>query len=175
MSKKVVLGLCVALNATVPAHAEDCDVFPSTNEAKLAADQCRHRENDKRLGKYFCYIKSMVGIQYPLKGQDPDLTAEPSVGKIRPSNERFFLTITKNDKPIVCSGPDKTNFLCLKDDNDYSFKADSYSVLRGGHSSDTTFFHEIFGYFFLFHNLEFTSSYNMGSAYLSKGKCEKIN
>ena len=59
----------------------------------------REREQRERVGKYFCYVDRMVGIQV-------DEQKQVSSGRIKPDPEKFFVTIKETDENMKRSACD---------------------------------------------------------------------
>jgi hypothetical protein len=146
----------------------------------LRYGRCVKDEQKERVGKYFCYVADMAGIQ-----SDDDGHVVYS-GKIKPHDEKFFVTISEisdDEKRAACTrfvyglqdnfDNDEANF-CL---DNYLMKlstgeqwgsANSYSF--GNISVQSATFTLFGGGEFNMINAELT-----GSPYVSKGKCERIN
>lgn len=142
---------------------------------------CEDAKKNKRLGKYFCFIKNMAGIQYPLKEKtkysDPDMNAQPFIGKIRPNEDKFFMEISRNKLADVCKEGSETRKFCDDDtiQEKFEIRSKSKDVLAYGQSSDSYAFHHLDGAFVLYGTSEFKSFMTFGSSYVTEGRCEKID
>jgi hypothetical protein len=95
--------LCFFYSQTVVA--QDCNMSVPLDEYKKCLDAWLAKEDAKRwkeqedhmLGKYFCVIEHVAGIQKHEKQGEP-----PSVGSIRLPSDKFFLEIFRDDHPINC-------------------------------------------------------------------------
>jgi hypothetical protein len=139
---------------------------------------CLKKENKERVGKYFCYVENMVGIQVDDKNKKTS-------GNIKPSDEKFFITIEEisdNQKRISCDwgefGLDSNldgHYMnnCLAN---YKIKSSLKNEIFGS-SADGMNFVDPISKFSLYGTNEFVwlqSAVIVGS-YISRGKCEKIN
>jgi hypothetical protein len=92
----LLLTFAFSLATTGASRAEDCKGIDSdylsdgskdqTIDAILDWADCIQREQQSRVGKYFCFVENSAGIQYNDDGS-------PFVGRIKPSNEKFFVEI----------------------------------------------------------------------------------
>ena len=170
----------------VPAGAASADCmkqFPKWhNEQKAEYEACDQRAMDARIGKYFCYIKHSVGIQYPLREGKLDTTQQPFAGRIRRASDKFIAVLSKKDNfcedPAQRSKEDCVEFFWKHRGSDYPIK---YELeITGdesffGISDDAHNFRSpLVGTFYLYGNNEFVSFQSGGNNYLTTGKCEKI-
>jgi len=140
---------------------------------------CIREQQKSRLGKWFCYVTAMVGIQ---KNADGTWFS----GKIKPEPEKFVVTITEvldDDyfRKYACEEgeyglanyPSTENNTCLA-----NFKIEfSPRIAVLDFSEDTYSFNGPFSHFVLYGpNGEFELFQNeQGNSYVTRGRCEKIN
>jgi hypothetical protein len=178
----IVLSTLVTMVPAETAAADCMQQFPKWHSEQNAEyEACRQRANDGRVGKYFCYIQHMVGIQYPLKDGEPDTEQQPFVGKIRPATDKFVAVLSKND-PNLCESPDELQKQVCADVNKMGWRYLGQYKLRitesyrsfSGYSESPYKFYSGDGSFYLYGDNSFVSLQSFGSQYLATGKCEKI-
>ncbi len=145
----------------------------------LEYGRCVKAEQRKRVGKYFCYVDSTVGIQV-------DKQKQVFSGKIKSDPHKFFVTIKELDddeKRTQCDW----GVYGLSNDLDESYGNNclanydiEFSPEMGvfKRSADTIFFYGwLGGSFRLYDDKKFVLFQAQGSNnnYLSQGLCEKIN
>jgi hypothetical protein len=144
---------------------------------------CIKTKEHARVGKWFCYVSKMAGIQTEDDGRD-------SSGLIHPKVEKFFVTISEisdNDKEMSCDwgeygingnmGEDSSR--CL---SNYKLTISPDVYIVWNESVDSYSFHEHFGNsFFLYEAHDSTAPFvfvhnpDYHHTYVSHGECEKIN
>jgi hypothetical protein len=136
------------------------------------------KENKERVGKYFCYVENMVAIQVDDKNKKTS-------GNIKPSDEKFFITIEEisdDQKRISCDWSEfglDSNLsggymnICLAN---YKIKSSLKNEIFGS-SADGVNFVDPNSKFSLYGTNEFVwlQSTAIVGSYISRGKCEKIN
>jgi hypothetical protein len=128
------------------------------------------------LGKYFCVVEHVAGIQKGAKGEPP------SVGSIQVLTDKFFLEISRDDHPLVC---DVMNgfFPRRNCKTVYRMRAKKNPLI--GDSDDGSGYSAGFPDRFVFTRGEFSignapdgqfeAYYHYdGDSYVLQGKCEKI-
>jgi hypothetical protein len=136
---------------------------------------CDARNNQSRLGKYFCFSKYMVGIQYPTKDGETDPTQPPFTGKISAPNEKFFLEIIRNPDFATCQAEVNRKMSYCQNVLPFRLKTESEVVLHTGKSDNTFTFSSLDGFFTLYGTMNFVSFTTSTNSYASQGQCEKIN
>ena len=169
------LGKCLPSNFKSDGSKED------TIKKIFAKRDCIREQQKNRIGKWFCYVTEMVGIQ---KNDDGTWVS----GKIKPNVEKFVATISeiypdqKRDDAL-------TSFTCGREygltDGEYqsshntclsNFKirfSPQIAVLEW--SEDTYNFIGPFEHFTLFGTNDFYLFTELDNAYVTRGRCEKIN
>lgn len=170
MNVQSILWFCAAVSLSSPALSEDCYKFLARGAEYRA---CKARENDARIGKYFCYVSQTAGIQFQTnKDENPN----PYVGKIRLITDKFFIEIKRNPNSFLCAGSAVTKSDCAEmDGEDYLFESKSDNAIDAGTSYGTYAFNSAAGSFKLYGNLKFVSFTTGTSSYVSIGACERIN
>jgi hypothetical protein len=156
----VVLSWFVALTSFVPT-----EVLSDTKD-------------EARLGKYLCFVSDMVGIHI----HDANNTTEFS-GKIQPSEEKFFVTVSRNDKRSIgraCSNEEYLSKISgsIQCSADYKLESETNISIAPTYYGDNTylFMDARTGRFHLFATGYFSSSWiSPVGSYSIRGKCEKIN
>ncbi len=180
--------------AARPSDCSDLNFFSDgtkqdTINKIMEWSSCIKRTQKQRVGKYFCYISDMVGIQ---KNEDGSTFA----GEIKPKNEKFFLTISEVpdfSKEYACkweyglltphsagnnySGQFAQNFgnQCL---SNFDWKFSNEVEFLCPASNDT---HGCagglggVGSFNLYSDNSFRMFKSSSNSYVLRGKCEKIN
>jgi hypothetical protein len=189
-----IVTIVLALSASMPksiAQSNDDDSFkclPSNFKSDgtkediikkiFARRDCIREQQKARVGKWFCYVTNMVGIQ---KQSNGTLFA----GKIKPEQEKFVATIAE-----VFPGNDAVRlFTC---EHEYglvdgrwgknaclaNYKIEfSPRITVLGWSEDTYHFDGTFSQFILFGTNNFVLFKNEAAenSYIYHGRCEKIN
>jgi hypothetical protein len=146
-------------------------------QAILDYGNCEKKENKDRVGKWFCYVAKMVGI-------DAEDDKKIKSGNFTPSTEKFFVTITEindDDKRIACDwgefglaynlGGFYTNHCLANYKITVSDVVAFFNESTDGHhfvSDHTNFTLTATNNFVMFRNE------GKGTSYVSHGKCEKI-
>jgi hypothetical protein len=171
----------VAVVSPTLAYGEVCsERYPQwMKEQKSEYDACYEQESDKKVGKYFCFVEHMTGIQYPIKNGDPDETQKPFVGKIVPAEGKFFAEIHLNPSHLVCR-TNNTREFCNNGMHTgrYSFTSRASDTIGYASSKSVLYFQSPIGSFYLNYQNSFVSllyGINGGNIYMSKGKCEKLS
>jgi hypothetical protein len=146
-------------------------------ETILDYGNCVKQGQKARVGKWFCFISRMVGIQ-------TDDQNKVTSGNIEPKNSKFFITIAEEDdnqKKIACGWGEfglsfnlngRSGNRCLAN---YSI---TFSPDMGtfNDSPDSYYFHGDTDTFTLYETNDFIFFRIVGgSSYVSHGRCEKIN
>lgn len=144
----------------------------------LKWSECIKESQKARVGKYFCHINHMVGIQV---NSDNTIFA----GKIKPDNDKFVITISERGpvlKKMMCDWSlgfalpdllyDKSNNLCVGNFDLEFFPNIGASNIYS--APDSYRFRGEWSYFYFGDDNSFTHFDVLGS-YFSMGKCEKIN
>ncbi|MGW9822276.1 hypothetical protein ACUXK4_004871 [Methylorubrum extorquens] len=145
---------------------------------KEAAERltCLRNRATERVGKYFCFVEQMAGIQFPTKDGEEDYNSSPFVGKIAPLSDKFIIEISVNSSHDLCANKENMDQYCNGEPAALLLlKSDSSVTLGYGKSSDGYFFDSMSGKFSLYGNMTFTSYRSLGNTYIARGKCEKIN
>jgi hypothetical protein len=179
----VLSGVC--LLATVESSSADCSapVSLKTDSKELNImkimeyGRCLGAEQHDRVGKWFCYVADMVGIQ------TDENTKQVSSGRIKPAAEKFFATISElseEAKTMMCdrgeygiSPHDPMANRCL-----VNFKIEfSPSMGFFEDSVDTFNFNSAYTNFTLFGTKDFIMyrGLDFHNSFASHGKCEKLN
>jgi hypothetical protein len=160
----------LSLSVTCGTAQAECD-FKDPNW-----DQCIERQHAAMLGKYFCVIDRVAGIQYP-KG---DEKATPDVGRIHVTDDKFFMEIEK-DNSIPCDILLGVPGLSTDCKSKYKMTIKSDLVLFGegkAWSATTPYDFHISvgrGEIFIVSTGRFWANYRYTSSYVFEGKCEKLN
>ncbi|MBM1169874.1 hypothetical protein [Microvirga arabica] len=144
------------------AFAQDC-ALPNLEDDQALWDryeQCVRKQQEARIGKYFCFYENAVGIQHPVVNGTPDLTQRPYVGKINPSEEKFFIEIQAAPPHLW-----KKFRMAMK----------AEIRPRVSYSEDTIRFNSQYAAFVLFDDLRFTAFESGKNHSLAQGRCERIN
>jgi hypothetical protein len=142
MPERVALGLflCVGISPQLAA-AQDCERFnPSDPEKYLKCEQDKDikrldaekkREYEPILGKYFCVIENVAGIQQSdeqaLRGQ------RPFVGRIHVPSEKFFIEISYSETSCTFLGSFFPRWNCKAL---YKLTSKDNHLIDGGFSAD---------------------------------------
>jgi hypothetical protein len=144
----------------------------------MDSGRCLREEQHARVGKWFCYVENMAGIQ-------TDEQRRVTSGKIKPENEKFFVTISETSeemKKLMCDKgeygvnpyqPQSNHCLAnfkIEFSPSMGFFNDSVDTYHFYDSDDSfTLYGEPTGSrFVMFRSGE-------GDSYVSHGRCEKIN
>jgi hypothetical protein len=109
LGNALLLALAVSLATTGASRAEECKKYAfdyltdgskdQTIDAILDWADCIQKDQESRVGKYFCFIENTAGIQYNKDGST-------FVGGIKPINEKFFVEIrpfhTRDTRRLAC-------------------------------------------------------------------------
>ena len=132
--------------------------------------ECQDRKEAVMLGKYFCVITRIAGLQ--------DVNGQRSVfSRISDTESKFFMEIVKDDT-LPCSSLG-SNFLYLKDDvcrTKYKMNAKSDLVASPAYAPFVPWdFVAPRGTFSITKDGNFWANYRFDAHYVYEGKCEKIN
>jgi hypothetical protein len=137
-------------------------------------EQCIEREESAMLGKYFCVIDRVAGIQYEKS------EATPYVGRIHVTDDKFFMQIEK-DNSIPCDVLFGVGGLPPDCKSKYKMTIKSDLGLFGegkAWSATTPYDFKISvgrGEIFIVSTGRFWANYRFNSSYVFEGKCEKLN
>jgi hypothetical protein len=187
--------LLVAVLTNISFNEAHATCFRANHELKQGAvkeniekileyGRCIKEEQKARVGKWFCYVATMAGIQ-------PDNSNNVVAGKIRPNpkEEKFFATISEisdDDKNFACEFAEygirynvdgRGSNLCLST-HKVEFSTSLGSWAHFNYSADSYHFNAEFSNFTLYGGGEFvlfTTDPFAKSSYVSHGRCEKIN
>jgi len=154
-------------------------------QAILDYGNCVKKENKARVGKWFCYVKNMVGIQVD------DDNKIISSGNVKPNDEKFFVAIEEisdDQKRLQCDqnefgiDPGIMGFYlsglntnpCLANYK-IRFPENTNPNIIDPLSTDGIHFYRAPFSFALYETNDFVLFRTFKSSYVSHGKCEKIN
>ncbi|MHB2207558.1 hypothetical protein [Methylobacterium sp. CM6257] len=133
------------------------------------------KDEESRLGKYFCYISNAAGIQYYEKDDKTDETRPPFVGRIRPAQDKFFFEISKTYSFFACDPNSPLKVDCKgMTYRKYKFESNSSFIPKYSESDDTYLFSGARTMFNLFGDNSFSAATLFEDKYVMEGKCEKI-
>jgi hypothetical protein len=178
----ILSGIC--LLTTVKVSSAACSVpwsLESGNKEKniakiMESGRCLREEQHARVGKWFCYVDKMAGIQ-------TDDQKRVTSGNLKPANEKFFVTISELSedlKGLMCDrgeyGVDpyqpQSNHCLANFKIEFSpsmgFFNASVDTYRFYSADDSFSLYGPDGNFVLVQNGE-------GNSYVSHGRCEKLN
>jgi hypothetical protein len=181
----VAISFGCLLASTVPSNAGCYDTafqIEKDNKQKnikqiLDFGRCVKAEEHERVGKWFCYVDKMVGIQI-------DDQKRVNSGDIKPSTEKFFVTIKEisdDNKQLACDFGEygiqsnlkfATGNSCLA-----NFEVELSPSMGTFYPSPSSFhFGSDYSHFNLYGTKNFVlfRSYE-GNSYVSEGTCEKLN
>jgi hypothetical protein len=146
----------------------------------LEYGDCVKQQQRGRIGKWFCFVSTMVGIQVDKEGG-------LASGNIKPTHDKFFINIKEVNSPqkqMACefgefglrnSLDQSSSNRCLAN-FELEFAPDVLTKLQ---SSDSYVFKGKFSEAFILYGTNdfvlIQQDYGSGSNYLARGRCEKID
>jgi hypothetical protein len=164
-------ALALMILTFVPCHSSaqqdlKCDVKKQDFMA------CAERQDKTYLGKYICILDQVAGIQY-----DDDKTVRPYVGRIKPTEDRFFMEIREDDSlecayvfPAPITKECKTKYKMEVKSKNLFLRENGYSALLPQRFITTG------GQMTIVAGGRFAGNYRFGwDNYVFEGRCEKLN
>jgi hypothetical protein len=162
----------------LPSNFKSDGTKEDTIKKIFSKRDCIKQQQRARIGKWFCYVTSSVGIQEQANGTT-------FAGRIKPEVDKFVATI----KEIYPGGDEVRKFACDKtyglSEGDYETRSNvclstfsidfSPRIAVVGFSEDTYHFDEQASSFTLFGTNEFVLFRSVANYYVYRGRCEKID
>jgi hypothetical protein len=134
-------------------------------------------EQHARVGKWFCYVENMVGVQ------TDEQTKQVSGGRIKPAAEKFFATISEISEETKLYQCDQGEYGINPDDPTTNYCLENFQIEFSpamgyfNSSVDTYNFTSSYSNFSLFGTKNFVMyrGLDFGNFFASHGRCEKLN